>query len=86
MISGTFCMEWRVTEASRSPFGFLSVRHSLVTREKAMAVIRQHGLVKSLKTPDGVLYDTPDGEFKALFPLGLRDKDERYMIERIDKV
>lgn len=85
-ISGTFCFEWSVTEAIRRRSGSLIMRTYLTTRDKAKDIIKSNGLVESYSTNDGEVYDTPDGNFKALFPDGIRTKAEREMIEKLDRI
>ena len=85
-ISGTFCFEWSVHTYRRNSWGYLQITSKLVDRHKALELIKRHGLVKSLTTKDGEIYDTPDGAFKALFPEGLRDKFDIIQIEKTDRI
>lgn len=85
-ISGTYSIEWSVTEAGRSSDGKLWQRSRLVSRKRGQQIIRERGLVMSHETPDGEVYDTPNGDFKALFPEGLRSKDDERKIESIDNL
>lgn len=84
-ISGTFCFEWRVVRGGRNALGQLSVNSQLTTKKRALAYIKKYGLVLSHSNRDGDVYDTPEGDFKALFPEGLTVKSEIEQIERIDK-
>lgn len=38
-----------------------------VGREKAMAYVKDMGLVEAYHTSDGIIYDTPDGEFQRMY-------------------
>ena len=44
------------------PVKRLRTKH--ISREEALEAIRENGLVESLRTKDGVVYDTKDGAFK----------------------
>lgn len=85
-ISGTCCYEWSVTEAHRIRSGELYMRSMLVKRSKALQVIEKHGLVEAYSTREGTIYDTPEGDFKALFPRGLRTKRDIEAIEKTDRL
>lgn len=85
-ISCTFCFEWSVTHAHRTVGGELVMKSYLTTREKALKIIERRGLVVAHQTNDGEIYDTPEGDFKALFPRGLRLREEVQMIEKTDNL
>lgn len=85
-ISCTVRFEWSVTRARRNSAGKLSMKTDLVTREAAELLIEKHGLTECYRTKDGVIYDTPGQDFKALFPEGLKRKEEREMVERMDRI
>lgn len=85
-ISCTFCYEWSVHSAHRTAGGELVMKSHLVTRERALQIIDKRGLIVAHHTKDGEIYDTPEGDFKALFPRGLRMRDEVYMIEKTDNL
>lgn len=78
--------EYSVTRAYRLSTGQLYMHTDLITKERARFLIKKLGLVESYSTEDGEVYDTPDGEFKALFPKGLKNRAEREMIEHTDKI
>ena len=82
-ISGTFYFEWRVVRGGRNALGQLSVNSHLTTKKRALMYIKKYGLVLSHSNRDGDVYDTPEGDFKALFPKGLCVKSEINQIERI---
>lgn len=85
-ISGTFCFEWRAVKASRNASGELTVWSRLIKKKQGLALIKKKNLVLSHSNRDGDIYDTPAGDFKALFPNGLCVKSEIEQIEKIDKV
>lgn len=61
IIRNKFLPDWITWEyyIIETPF----VKPKEVGKEKAMAYVKQHGLVEAYHTSDGVIYDTPDGEF-----------------------
>jgi len=85
-ISGTFCFEWSMHKAWRDSRGELHMENHLLTRQKAQAIIERRGLVESYSTKDGEIYDTPEGDFKALFPFGLLQKEDMETISKTDKL
>ena len=85
-ISGTCGYEWSKHTFHRLMSGELVTKSVLLTRQKALDVIRRLGLVESHRTEDGEIYDTPDGEFKRLFPDGVRTKQDLQKIEQIDNL
>ena len=86
LITGAGCFEWSVTKARRCADGELYMHSMLVTKTKARELIDKLGLVESYSTPDGEIFDTPDGEFKKLFPNGIRSNKEKLMIEKVDNL
>lgn len=85
-ISGSFCFEWSVTQARRDYAGKLIMKNRLVSRQKAQEIIERKGLVESFRTKDGEIYDTPEGDFKSLFPEGIRTIEDMHEIEKTDKL
>lgn len=85
-ITGTYSTEYSCHIARRTVFGALYLASQLVTRAKAKKLIREHGLVLSHKTPDGEIYDTPTGSFKALFPNGIQTKKDMITIDTVDRI
>jgi hypothetical protein len=85
-ISGTCYAEYSIHQLHRNGAGELSVKSHLVTKEKAKATIKRLGLVESYSTAEGQIYDTPDGACKALFPAGIRSREEMAIIEKIDRI
>ena len=85
-ISGTFSFEWSRHDAWRDERGGLHVKNTLLSRQKAQRVIERLGLVESFRTKDGEIYDTPEGDFKALFPNGIKGRAENEIIEHTDKI
>lgn len=84
-ISGTFCFEWRYVSGYRNGMGELVLRSKPTTKSRALAAIKRHGLVLSHSTNDGQLFDTPAGDFKALFPDGIRSREEMSLIDKIGR-
>jgi hypothetical protein len=85
-ITSTYTFEWSVTRARRDRTGKLTMSTSLVTRKQGEELIEKHGLKECYSTRDGEVYDTPDGAFKALFPDGLRDREDYEQINKLDKI
>jgi len=85
-ISCTYCYEWSVHSAHRTAGGELVIKSHLVTRERALQIIDKRGLIVAHENKDGEIYDTPEGDFKALFPSGLRLRKEVQMIENTDNL
>ena len=65
--------------------GFLIMKSRLIDKKKAQEIIEKEGLVESHRTADGEVYDTPGGEFKAMFPRGYSREDEK-VIDKIDNL
>lgn len=86
IISGTCCYEYSVHTASRMSSGSLYFTSKLIDRKKAKAIIEKKGLVESYRADEGEIYDTPEGDFKALFPRGIRTIGDKILIERADKI
>lgn len=63
-------MQWYKFSASGRP-GNATLKATEITREEALDYIENHELIEAHKTRDGEVYDTPAGDFKALFPYGL---------------
>ena len=85
-ISGTFTYEWSRHDFHRTQGGKLSCKSRLVTRKRAMEIIQEHGLVIAHKTRDGEVYDTQQGDFRAMFPNGLTDKADISIIEKTNNL
>ena len=85
-IHRTCMMEYTIHQFHRNSAGELTVKSKLVSKEKAAAAIKRLGLVESYATNDGKIYDTPDGALKALFPAGIRTREEMAMIEKTDNL
>lgn len=85
-ITGTYSTEYSCHFARRTEFGALSLASQLVTRAKAKKLIREFRLVLSHNTPDGEIYDTPTGSFKALFPNGIQTMKDMRTIETVDRI
>ena len=85
-ISGTFSFEWSVHEAVRNRAGTLFLSSRMIDRQKALAIIEKHGLVECYRTRDGEIYDTKERDLKALFPQGIKDKNDEYLIEKTDRL
>ena len=86
LITETGCFEWSVVRGHRDPSGELFMHTKLITKTRARQLIEKLGLVESYSMPEGEIYDTPAGEFKALFPAGIKNKREREIIEHTDNV
>ena len=85
-VSCTYLWEWSVHTFHRTMSGELITKNKRIDKHKAQELIKKHGLVEAYKTLDGEIYDTPDREFKKLFPYGIRGKEERELIERTDRI
>ena len=85
-ISCTFCYEWSRHDAYRDGHGILHLKSKLITRKKALELIERLGLVESHLRKIGEIYDTPEGDFKALFPDGIKSKSDFEAIEKTDKI
>ena len=85
-ISGSFTFEWSVHTFHRLKNGELIAKNKLIDRAKALKIIESKGLVEAIRTKDGEIYDTPEGDFKALFPDGIRTKADNEAIEKTDKL
>ena len=86
IISKTYCVEYSLHTASRTSGGSLVFSSRLIDRRRAKEIIDKKGLVESYRTEDGEIYDTPNGDFKALFPEGIHTIGEKILIERADKI
>ena len=84
--TGTCCFEYSLHTASRTAAGSLVFTSTIVERRVAKEIIKERGLVESYRTEDGEVYDTPNGDFKALFPEGIHTIGEKILIERADKI
>ena len=85
-ISCTYGYEWSIHTFHRLKNGELVTKNRLTTKEKALEFIEKHGLVESFRTEDGQVYDTPEGDFKALFPKGIRSREDQRKIENTDNL
>ena len=85
-ISRTCCYEWSEHTFKRGPDGKLITKSRLLDKQKAQRIIKKYGLVESFSTKDGEVYDTPEGDFKKLFPNGIQNKDDAAAIEKVDKL
>ena len=85
-ISGTYTMEWSLHTGRRMQDGTLVLKSRLIDKEKARDIIAKEGLVESHRTKDGEIYDSPGRDFKALFPHGIRTKEDMQKIENIDRL
>lgn len=86
-ISGTCCFEWSLHSFHRTIGGELVMtENKLIDRQRALRIIFGRGLVEAFRTNDGVVYDTASGDFKALFPRGIRSRDDMEKIEKTDKL
>ena len=83
-IDGTCYPEYSVHYINRTRTGELYISSRLITKERSYAMIKRLGLVESYSTNDGQIYDTPEGDLKALFPNGLHNKKEIEIIEKAD--
>lgn len=79
-------MEWSLHTGKRLIDGTLVMSSRLIDKEKARQIIDKRGLVECHRTKDGEIYDSPAREFKALFPRGIRIKQELEQIEKTDKI
>ena len=86
LVTGSGCYEWSITQASRNSYGQLFMFTKLVTKAKARKTIEDLGLVESYSTRDGEIFDTPEGDFKALFPQGIRTFADKMKIEQTDRL
>jgi len=84
-ITGSCYFEWCRVRGRRDAWGYLHLDYKRMTREKALELIDELGLVESHRAKDGDVYDTPDGAFKALFPEGVRDVADSMEIDKLDK-
>lgn len=62
------------------------MRSRKIDADKARMIIAENGLVEAHRTQDGEIYDTPQRDFKALFPDGLRNRNEIEQIEKTDRI
>lgn len=85
-ISCTCCYEWSRHDAWRDGHGILHLKSKLITRKKALELIERLGLVESHRRKFGEIYDTPNEDFKALFPDGIKSKMDFDTIERTDNI
>lgn len=83
-ISGTYTMEWSLHTGRRLVDGTLVMSSRLIDKEKARQIIDKAGLVECHRTKDGEIYETPQRDFKALFPRGIRTKEDMQKIENTD--
>ena len=86
IISKTCCFEYSLHTASRTSSGELIFHSKLIDRKRAKEIIEKKGLIESYRTGDGEIYDTPEGDFKSLFPEGIHTIGEKILIERADKI
>ena len=85
-ISGTYCWEWSLHIFHRLLNGEIVATNKLIDKKKAQSIIERRGLVESIRTADGSIYDTPDGDFKRLFPYGVRTKGDIDAIEKTNRL
>lgn len=69
VIGAETSMEWHSVTATGKA-GSVVVDSEEIDRAEARRIIDKYGLVIAHEEADGEIYDTPDGDFKALFPLG----------------
>jgi len=70
-VTRTVFPEWGRVTAVRSFDGRVTFHWKEMTQEAAKEEIGRDGLKESYRDKYGVVYDTPDGRFKAMFPGGL---------------
>ena len=86
IISGTVFYEYCLLHAWRDGMGLLRTRGKSITRQEAKAYVKANGLTEVYSTRDGDIFETPDRPFKALFPNGIRNRQELEAIEKTNRI
>ena len=76
--------EWGRVTAVRSFDGRVTFHFRELTKSAAKEEIERDGLKEAYRDKYGVVYDTPDGSFKAMFPGGLTGVEGK-ALEEIDR-
>lgn len=69
-IFGETAMQWHLLTGTMKKSG-PDIKAEEIERREALFLIRENGLVVTYSTDDGDIYDTPQQDFKAMFPNGV---------------
>ena len=83
-VTKTVIPEWGRVTAVRSFDGRVTFHFTELTKDAAKEEIERDGLKEAYRDRYGVVYDTPDGSFKAMFPGGLTAIEGK-TLEEIDR-
>lgn len=83
-VTDTAVPEWGRVSAVRTYGGRISFHFVEMTPAEAKLEIEADGLQESYRDKHGVVYDTPDGAFKAMFPGGLTAFEAK-ALEELDR-
>lgn len=86
LITGSFSYEWSVHQGWRDNNGKLHIKSRLITRSKAQQIIQKLNLKECYSDRHGEIYDTPEDGFKAMFPDGVRGREDNETIEKINRL
>lgn len=81
----TVVPEWGLVTAVRSIDGDLTVVFREMSKEEAEERIARDGLEEAYRDRHGVIYDTPERDFRKLFPAGVSYSDGK-ILESIDRL
>lgn len=84
-VTKTVLPEWGLVTAVRSCDGDLTVVFREMTKDEAMERVESEGLVEVYRDRHGVVYDTPEENFRLLFPNGVSYSDGK-ILESIDRL
>jgi len=84
-VTGSVVPEWGRVTAVRTGGGVVSFRWNSLTEASAKEEIERDGLKEAYRDRYGVVYDTPDGMFKSIFPDGLNAAATKALKE-IDRI
>lgn len=83
-VTNTVVPEWGRVCAVPSDGGRISFHWKELTPAEAKREIEADGLQEAYRDKYGIVYDTPDGAFKAMFPGGLTGPEKK-ALEELDR-
>lgn len=83
-VTNTVVPEWGRVSAVRSHGGRISFHFVEMTPSEAKMEIEADGLQEAYRDKYGIVFDTPDGAFKAMFPGGLTEPEKK-ALEELDR-
>lgn len=83
-VTNTVVPEWGRVCAVQSHGGMVAFHYTEMTPVEAKLEIEADGLQEAYRDKYGIVYDTPDGAFKAMFPGGLTEPEKK-ALEELDR-